>query len=357
MNFPATRARSGFTDRLLSKMGAILPLKEGGKRPLLVAFFLLGGLLLVGLFTSLVQPVRGGEKGIWGGPVTEPNNRNLLAWLESQPRIGSSNSHEARVDSKVSFLVATLDAFGETPGFAPRTEFTTYKVMRGDTPGKIAAKFGISLDTLLKANADMKAKSLRIGMLLQVPPVSGTVYTIKEKDTIESISELFAVSSKDIGAANPSVNAAQLTPGMRLIIPGTTKRVADSGNPLPVLKGYFTMPASGFNWGKLHPENAVDIAGVCGTPVVAAAEGLVIPDEKHGNSTDGWNGGYGNFVLLEHPAGANVRTRYAHLRSVSVEVGDYVRQGQDIGTMGDTGDASGCHVHFEVHGVANPFVK
>jgi len=119
----------------------------------------------------------------------------------------------------------------------------------------------------------------------------------------------------------------------------------------------FIMPADGYNWGQLHHYNAVDISNKCGTPVRASAEGLVAPDENFGSGVGGWNGGYGNFVLIEHPFGDGVMTRYAHLSKVLVNIGDYVKQGQEIGIVGETGDATGCHVHFEVYGAENPFAK
>jgi murein DD-endopeptidase MepM/ murein hydrolase activator NlpD len=245
-----------------------------------------------------------------------------------------------------------------TPGFPSRAEFVSYKVARGDTFSKIAARFGVSLETVLKSNPEVNAKRLSVGTVLQIPPLSGVVYTAKEGDTLESIADAFRVASGDIASANRALNMALIGPGVRLIIPGATgARALEQGKPLPSLRGYFTLPSSGFNWGRVHPVNGVDIANVCGTPVVAAAEGLVIPDEQYGEGNSGWNGGYGTFVLIEHPAGAHVRTRYAHLKAALVEVGDYVKQGQQIGTMGDTGDAAGCHVHFEVLGAVNPFSK
>ncbi len=113
---------------------------------------------------------------------------------------------------------------------------------------------------------------------------------------------------------------------------------------------YFILPTQGFNWGKLHPRNAVDIANSCGTAIVASAGGLVSDI-----SLDSWSEGYGYYVILSHPNGT--KTRYAHLDKINVSLGEYVKQGEVIGTMGRTGDATGCHVHFEVEGATNPFAR
>ncbi|HCX45283.1 TPA: hypothetical protein DGT35_01640, partial [Patescibacteria group bacterium] len=72
----------------------------------------------------------------------------------------------------------------------------------------------------------------------------------------------------------------------------------------------------------------------------------------------GWNGGYGNYVIIEHPNG--VSTRYAHLQKATTSVGQYLIQGDQIGHMGSSGNThgpTGCHLHFEVTGAANPFAK
>ncbi len=336
------------------------------EKPFAVAVFLLSGLIAASLMSAFLGSAKGAERGVRGGPMPQARWGDVAAaarvFVASQPRLGMFPAHATGFREEVAIAQAVrptmLEDFGTAPGFSPRTEFASYKVLRGDTFSKIAAKFGVSLETVVKANSSTKANRLTVGTTLQIPPVSGIVYVAKEGDTLESIADVFGVASRDIATVNRSVNLAMIGPGTRLIIPGATgARVMEQGKPLPVLKGYFVAPAAGFNWGRLHPVNAVDIAGVCGTPVVAAAEGLVIPDEQYGEGNDGWNGGYGKFVLIEHPAGANIRTRYAHLKMAVVDVGEYVKQEQEIGTMGDTGDASGCHVHFEVLGAANPFVK
>ena len=112
---------------------------------------------------------------------------------------------------------------------------------------------------------------------------------------------------------------------------------------------YFAMPAEGKDWGEIHANNGVDIANTCGTPVVAAAGGAVI------EVNSGWNGGYGNAVMIKHGNGS--RTYYAHLQDISVQVGSVVEKKDMVGTIGITGKATGCHLHFEVHGGTNPFGK
>ncbi len=103
----------------------------------------------------------------------------------------------------------------------------------------------------------------------------------------------------------------------------------------------------GYRWGRLH--KGIDIAAPVGTPVVAAAAGVVI--------TAGWNsGGYGNMVEIQHPDGSV--TLYAHNSRILVHEGQEVAQGQQIADMGSTGYSTGPHSHFEVHlpgqGAVNP---
>jgi LysM repeat protein len=189
-------------------------------------------------------------------------------------------------------------------------------------------------------------------------PSGSITYTVKKGDNLSQIAQRFNVSTANIISANPSVKKV-LSAGTTLTIPGGANSVlvATENSKLPDFNKNFVLPAKGYDFGILHDHNAVDIADSCGTPVVASAEGLIIPDESIPDVQDGWNGGYGNFVLIEHPFGNSIRTRYAHLEKISVQVGDYVKQGQQIGLMGQSGEATGCHVHFEVLGAQNPFAK
>lgn len=93
----------------------------------------------------------------------------------------------------------------------------------------------------------------------------------------------------------------------------------------------------GYRWGVLHA--GIDIANAIGTPIVAAADGVVI--------AAGAEGGYGNLVKLRHSDGTV--TLYGHNSSILVNVGDRVMAGDQIAKMGNTGNSTGPHLHFEVH--------
>ncbi|CDM96605.1 MAG: peptidoglycan DD-metalloendopeptidase family protein [Limnospira sp. PMC 1291.21] len=102
----------------------------------------------------------------------------------------------------------------------------------------------------------------------------------------------------------------------------------------------------GWRWGRMH--RGIDIAGPVGTPILAAAPGVVI--------FSGWNsGGYGNLVELEHPDGSV--TLYAHNHRNLVSKGQKVTQGQLIAEMGSTGFSTGPHLHFEIHPTGNGAVN
>ena len=341
-------------------------------KSLIVAVFLAIGALGFGYAfihknTGFIQ-----EKGVLGGPSlvssaegAEINDEPALSAPSGPFLLAASGGEGQSYEGTPSAMLAlaqegTLKDPGQPVGPAfDRSGETTYTIQSGDNLSEIASYFGISVATIVNANPGVKASTLRAGATLNILPTSGVVYESETGDTLASISTKFDISQGKIAQFNPSVQFASLNPGVPIIIPGGTEsaQTASVGNTLPNLDADFIMPAQGYNWGILHNYNAVDIANSCGTPVVAAAQGLVIPDPNIPDVTGGWNGGYGNFVLIEHPFGNNVETRYAHLSKILVQVGDYVQQGQEIGLMGESGEATGCHVHFEVIGAQNPFAK
>lgn len=236
-----------------------------------------------------------------------------------------------------------------------RDGLLAYKVQKGDNLAKIAANFGISLNTILWANTKINANSLKIGQEIVILPVSGVIYDVRPGDTLNSIAEKYSADVNKIISYNVGLSPSKLESRDTIIIPYAKplKTTYYTGSVLPEYPGYFAVPTTGWNWGKLHNYNAVDIANACGTAVYASAEGLV--SEVY---SSGWNNGYGIYVVIEHPN--NTKTLYSHMQKAIVSVGDYVSQGDTIGYIGNTGKTdgvTGCHLHLEVIGAKNPFAK
>lgn len=237
-----------------------------------------------------------------------------------------------------------------------RDGLIVYKVQKGDTLSSIAANFGISLNTVMWANKDIRSNALKVGQEILVLPVSGIIHQTQSGETLQSIASFYGISETRIIKYNQRVLSQGVAQGINLIIPdvrpkgGTTNALASK---LPDFPGYYALPTTGWNWGRIHNNNAVDIANACGTPIYASAEGLATEVKS-----SGWNEGYGNYIMIEHPN--NTKTRYAHNQKNVVSIGDYVLQGDIIAYIGNTGlthGPTGCHVHFEIVGARNPFAK
>ena len=106
-------------------------------------------------------------------------------------------------------------------------------------------------------------------------------------------------------------------------------------------------------WGmRLHPilrytrlHGGADIGGAVGAPIYAVADGVVT------KAAQGYNGGSGNNVRIDHGQmdGQNIETSYLHMNSISVSDGQKVKKGQQIGTVGNTGLSTAPHLHFSVY--------
>ncbi|HEY9645521.1 MAG TPA: LysM peptidoglycan-binding domain-containing protein [Chroococcidiopsis sp.] len=175
---------------------------------------------------------------------------------------------------------------------------------------------------------------------------------VQSGSTVESSSQVVAVAPLGSESYRP------------LLQPITGQVVSPDLPPLPNAEAYlpngvntfngYAWPAHGvltsgygWRWGRMH--RGIDIGAPVGTPVFAAADGVV--------ETSGWNsGGYGNMVEIRHADGS--MTRYAHHSRNLVRVGQRVRQGEQIAEVGSTGYSTGPHLHFEVHlpsqGTVNP---
>ncbi|MCD8503103.1 MAG: M23 family metallopeptidase [Bacillaceae bacterium] len=246
-----------------------------------------------------------------------------------------------------------------------------YIVEQGDVLGSIALDHGISTKELLELNPSINEDTLiRIGDELNVTvyePVVKVVIeeAIKTKEEIpfqtetKEDSNMFKGDTKveqqgqigervvhySVVRENGRTVKRQIVeevvtkePVNRVIVKGT-KVVPSRGTGTlawPAVGGYISS-YQGTRWGRFH--RGIDIARPTNLNILAADNGTV--------TFAGWDGGYGNKIIVDHNNG--VRTLYAHLASMDVKVGDTVAQGSKIGTMGETGNTTGVHLHFEVY--------
>ncbi len=233
-------------------------------------------------------------------------------------------------------------------------EISVYVVREGDSLSQIAEMYGVTSNTILWANDLASAASIKPGQTLVILPVAGVQHKVVKGDTIASVVKKYDAELDEVLAFNHLEADAALAVGEEVIIPGgTVKTVAPKstgGGGGGAGAGWLAHPLPGSQKSQgIHGYNGIDFARVPqGTTVRAAAAGTVVVARS-----GGWNGGYGNYVVIKHPNG--VQTLYAHLSSVEVSQGQAVSQGERLGGVGTTGRSTGIHLHFEVRGGKNPF--
>ncbi len=243
-------------------------------------------------------------------------------------------------------------------------EISLYTVRSGDTLSQIAQMFDVSVNTIIWANELGKNPSIKEGQNLVILPISGVKYTVKKGDTIKGIVLRYKSNLEEVLDYNDLTISSTLSVGSVIIIPdaeptavavskiaqsrGTTNKAHDTDGPF--YPGYYVRPVSGAIKSQgLHGYNGIDFAAPVGSIIRASADGVVISSISNG----GWNGGYGNYVVISHDNGS--QTLYAHTQKNFVKVGDTVEQGEMIAKVGMTGKTTGPHVHFEIRGAKNPF--
>ncbi len=243
-----------------------------------------------------------------------------------------------------------------------RSKNETYTVESGDTLGTIAQKFEISVNTILWANSLTWNSTIKPGQTLTILPRSGVSHTVKSGETIAEIAKKYQVDPTAIIEGNKLASATDIQVGEDLIIPdgiNPTDVVVRQRTPQSlgnVIKNFFIPPPAGsgqelggkFLWPVLSRRitqyfglrhTGVDIGETIGDPIYAAESGRV--------ERAGWNnGGYGNYVILNH--GNGIQTLYGHQSKILVKAGDTVTRGQTIGLIGSTGRSTGPHLHFEI---------
>ncbi|MGB3096212.1 MAG: LysM peptidoglycan-binding domain-containing M23 family metallopeptidase [Candidatus Deferrimicrobiaceae bacterium] len=174
-----------------------------------------------------------------------------------------------------------------------------HRIERGQTAYRIAKTYGIEPQELLEANEIADPKTLQPGQMLWIPGATGT---------------------KTVPPVRVEVQRSRIS-GKKFIMP---------------LRGTISS-RFGMRNGRMH--EGIDILAPGGTVVRSAGYGVVL------YAGDGMQG-YGNAIIVDH--GDGVTTLYGHLKRFRVRSGDAVGAGSVIGTVGDTGNATTTHLHFEL---------
>ncbi len=313
---------------------------------------------------------------------TSDKNSQTIPLLQavSTPTMGNKNQDDTNISISQNSLVSEVGPLGTSADVAlmptPSDQITVYRVRQGDTIASVAKMFDVTTSTIVSINNLSRGQSLKLDQMLTILPESGTQYTVKKGDTLASIAKKYKIDAKDISLYNDIGAGDALALGDEILIPSNADLVEGDTPPIKnintkkpkVSSGSYGMPAlsaqySGPDLGNyflrpvsisssvvsqdLHFKDGVDLASSIGTPIMAAADGIVIIAKP-----SGYNQGYGEFVAIEHPNGTE--TLYGHMSRVDVVQGQSVSRGEIIGAVGNTGHSTGPHLHFEVRHAKNP---
>jgi len=246
-------------------------------------------------------------------------------------------------------------------------QISVYTVEKGDTLSEIADDFDVSVNTIRWEN-NISGNTVSVGQKLNILPMTGVKHIVKSGDTVSKIADKYEADVDDILIFNGISKGDALKQGDIIFVPnGIIKTVSvpkttsgGSGKIEPSYdtnitkapSGYYMRPVPGpvtspygSRHGGFHP--GVDLGGSRGETVLAAASGVVVISINgcvEGRKSCG--GGYGNHIAIEHPNGT--MTIYGHLTKAIANVGQSISQGDEIGTLGSTGNSTGPHVHFEI---------
>ncbi|MFD1447911.1 peptidoglycan DD-metalloendopeptidase family protein [Oceanobacillus profundus] len=247
-----------------------------------------------------------------------------------------------------------------------------HAVKEGEVLGEIAGKYDLTTEELLELNPDLTDETvLKIDQEINVTEYDAFAQVVvTEKQAVEeSIPfKTEVIESEDMYKGEEKVKqegkdgkkevlyeikkqngkqtakesldeAVTEEPINKVVIKGT-KVISSRGTGdmvWPAVGGYISSHL-GERWGRMH--KGIDIARPSNRNILAADNGVI-------ESADYNDGGYGNKIVMNHNNG--MKTIYAHLSSIDVEVGQVVEKGSKIGVMGSTGNSTGIHLHFEVY--------
>jgi murein DD-endopeptidase MepM/ murein hydrolase activator NlpD len=234
-------------------------------------------------------------------------------------------------------------------------ETTNHEVRQNENLSVIANTFSVSMESIIALNNLKDATLLPIGKVLKIPNMNGVPYTVKRNDTLSKIAATEKIPVNAILDAN-DLRSDEIYQGQVLFLPGARmnsseylsairRRTPEKSMISPLAGRLQITSAYGWRLDPVYPKSGVrrfhegiDLRGAMGTPVKAVLDGFV--------EESGHNRVMGNFVILKHQ---EHRTMYAHLSAILVRKGEQVRQGRDIGKVGNSGYTDGgSHLHFAV---------
>ena len=220
--------------------------------------------------------------------------------------------------------------------------FLKYQVVRGDNFFKIMTRTNTDIDTLSSVNSLSSPQDIREGMIMFIPSMRG-IYDDEDMPNSEKSRKRLAKKynmPEELFVFDSEYRSEWFVPGRTL---GRIEKSFFYGLAFspPIHSGY---KSSGFGVRKdpftkkktFH--GGIDIAALKGTNVFASADGEILLAKK--------KGGYGKLVVIKHLHG--YETRYGHLDKILVKKGQKVKKNDVIGKVGNTGRATGYHLHFEV---------
>jgi murein DD-endopeptidase MepM/ murein hydrolase activator NlpD len=186
----------------------------------------------------------------------------------------------------------------------------------------------------------------------------GVFHQVREGETLFSICKAYQADLQEVAEINGITDADHLRAGQQVFIPDVEKIVPEARPTQPEEQkvaiekwtGQFIWPLNGVITSKFGIRNGrrhdgIDIGAPAGTEIRAAADGKVLYSGDQQT-------GYGNLIIVRHAN--DMITVYAHNRKNLVQEGDQVKRGQVIGEVGQTGRATGPHLHFEIRKRTRP---
>lgn len=252
----------------------------------------------------------------------------------------SSSSSNSRRSTAVDLISAQDMANFDT---ADHVIYLTHTVREGEDLPSIAEAYGRNVNTIISVNRIMNIAAIQPGVQLRIPNMDGQLYTVQQGDMLSTIAYKF---NPELGWRNlmdiNSLTSENIYVGQELFIPS----MADSGTAAVLQDSSLTFisPVKGSisaSYGEVYSGNMLSgILITCpeGSQVLCAADGAVVDLGTDDN--------YGKFVIIQHDQG--YKTTYAFLNSVSVTIGNEVKQGDVIGTVSASTTFTSPTIYFQI---------